>query len=159
MFVTWLFGEGDCRESFSRFTTPLSVYTQRPYQTPLITSVPRGGSPGKGRRINKRARGDQLSCCLLSETLLIIMGLNFQEDLKSQNHILDTFMHSIKKVMTYFNVLAEAKIKSQKIKSCDRSEYTCTCSYIISTEINNCKSGILIQIYFILYSHSSRFYL
>lgn len=45
---------------------------------------------------------------LLSETLLIIMGLNFQKDLKSQNHILDTFMHSIKKVMTYFNVLAEA---------------------------------------------------
>lgn len=107
--------------------------------------MPRGGSPGKGRRINKRARGDQLSCCLLSETLLIIVGLNFQEDLKSQNHILDTFMHSIKKVMTYFNVLAEAKIKS-----CDRSEYTCSCSYIISTEINNCKSGILIQIYFML---------
>lgn len=150
MFVTWLFGEGDCRESFSRSTTPLSVYTQRPYQTPLITSVPRSGSPGKGRRINKRARGDQLSCCLLSETLLIIVGLNFQEDLKSQNHILDTFMHGIKKVMTYFNVLAEAKIKSQKIKSCDRSEYTCSCSYIISTEINNCKSGILIQIYFML---------
>lgn len=104
MFVTWLFGEDDCRESFSRSTTPLSVYTQRPYQTPLITSVPRAGSPGKGRRINKRARGDHL----LSETLLIIMGLNFQKDLKSQNHILDTFMHSIKKVMTYFNVLAEA---------------------------------------------------
>lgn len=36
------------------------------------------------------------------------MGLNFQKDLKSQNHILDTFMHSIKKVMTDFNVLAEA---------------------------------------------------
>lgn len=35
-------------------------------------------------------------CCLLFETLLTIMGLNFQEDLKSQNHILDTFMHIIK---------------------------------------------------------------
>lgn len=74
------------------------------HNAPLITSVPPGGSPGKGRRINKRARGIHL----LSETLLIIMGLNFQKDLKSQNHILDTFMHSIKKVMTYFNVLAEA---------------------------------------------------
>lgn len=56
-------------------------------------------------------------CCLLSETLLIIMGLNFREDLKSQNHILDTFMHSIKKVMTYFNVLAEAKSKARKLKA------------------------------------------
>lgn len=33
----WSFGEGDCRESFSRSTTPLSVCTQRPYQTPLIS--------------------------------------------------------------------------------------------------------------------------
>lgn len=70
------------------------------------------------------------------------MGLNFQKDLKSQNHILDTFMHSIKKVMTYFNVLAEAL--NQKIERCDRSEYS------FSTEINNCKSGILIEIYFTL---------
>lgn len=108
MFVTWLFGEGDCRESFSRPTTPLSVCTQRPYQTPLITSVPRGGSPGKGRRINKRARGDQLSMLFTFWNFTDHYGLNFQKDLKSQNHILDTFMHSIKKVMTYFNVLAEA---------------------------------------------------
>lgn len=71
------------------------------YTTPV--SDPADNKCATGR-INKRARGDHL----LSETLLIIMGLNFQKDLKSQNHILDTFMHSIKKVMTYFNVLAEA---------------------------------------------------
>lgn len=29
------------------------------------------------------------------------MGLNFQKDLKSQNHILDTFMHSIKKLFQF----------------------------------------------------------
>lgn len=41
------------------------------------------------------------------------MGLNFQKDLKSQNHILDTFMHSIKKVMTYFNVRASWSVNQK----------------------------------------------
>lgn len=101
MFVTWLFGEGDCRESaVSVYTTPLS--------DPADNKCATGRISGEGEADQQEGQGWSIIMLFTFWNFADHCGFNFQEDLKSQNHILDTFMHSIKKVMTDFNVLAEA---------------------------------------------------
>lgn len=56
MFVTWLFGEGDCRESFSRSTTRVSVYAT-PVSDPADNKCATGRISGEGEADQQEGQG------------------------------------------------------------------------------------------------------